>query len=379
MAPKSPSARGRKRRHVETVFVESSDSEVDAQIARPPPQIVRRRSRVASEALGITPVEYRRLKRFGVPQLFLQVLSCLFVLDGHCELLFDGAEWMAGKGHIEHALNLDGLTAFSFEIERDRIYEDFCGIAGFIFGTQRSRQLKWRAINHWDTVCSSWVWMSRRTSMRSYLDPLGNLRNEKVLLGNRMVARMIILSLFHLARMCVWLLEQPTSSLMRFHSYMPRLEFACAYMKRQNGEQGGIDDIPTWMASFGGNTPKRSTLSGSHRAVLFPLYRTLSASERKALNAVSVVDERFAIENGQLKHKVTGRRKQLKQTQEYPPAYGVAVSTAYKKWLLSQPALSSPESSDSDYEDVSPNWQLAELGPVAAALCAKVSAVRCMR
>ncbi len=370
------SGKRRKTHHVETVLVDSSDSELEVTFLPATP--LRRRSQQAGLACGISSREYRNMKRFRIPGLFLQILACLVAMTGWAEMIYDGGEWMCGLGQIEAALTADDLLAFGYDIERDGTCMNFLDCAGFVFATQKSRQLKTRHVCHWDTVCSSWIWMSRRTSMRTYIDPLGNTRNEKTCDGNIMVARMIVLSLYHLAKFGVWLLEQPGSSLMRFHPGFEYLEKASAYMRRLRGDTGDIDDLPSWMAAFGGKTAKRSLLSSTHKEVLFPLHRTLSVAQRKELKATSVVHERIVVEDGVMKHKVTGKKDLLKETQQYPYQYGVEVSKAYKRWLSEQKPLLFEESSDSDYDDASPDWPEADLEPVVRVLCKQVGFVPCM-
>ena len=224
--------------------------------------------------------------------------------------------------------------------------------------------------------------MSQKHCGRTFLNPIGNVKCPSVFAGNMMVARMILLSLYHLSKLSVFLLEQPGTSKMRQHPYWEYLERAALDVKKLQGVElaefeKGLEDIPSWMASFGGETPKRSTLSGTNRRVLFPLFRTLDKKTRAGLTK-AVVSERYVVEDGQMKHKVTGIKNDLKATQRYPAEYGRAVGKAYSEWLSTR-EQSIDSSSESDYEERAPNWPHAHLRPVFSFLSKKTPRVRSFR
>ena len=50
-------------------------------------------------------------------------------------------------------------------------------------------------VTTWAVVCSSYSIVNVATSMRSLLTPLGNVYNTKVIRGNRMVARTVLVFL----------------------------------------------------------------------------------------------------------------------------------------------------------------------------------------
>ena len=64
-------------------FVHSSGSEGD-QGESPvlPKRVARRRSHIASTALGISSKEYRRMRRWKVPALFMHILAMLHSIEG---------------------------------------------------------------------------------------------------------------------------------------------------------------------------------------------------------------------------------------------------------------------------------------------------------
>ena len=62
-----------------------------------------RRSHVASSKVGISPTEYRRMKRWGCPVQFFVVLHLLQLLNGVPRLKWDVTEWMSGVEQIVRA------------------------------------------------------------------------------------------------------------------------------------------------------------------------------------------------------------------------------------------------------------------------------------
>ena len=68
---------------------------------------------------------------------------------------------------------------------------------------------------HFAPVCSTWVWVSRHSTSRSYIHPLGRPGQQIVGEANIMVARVVLLTALLMGR-GVWVtIEQPVSSLMR--------------------------------------------------------------------------------------------------------------------------------------------------------------------
>ena len=330
---------------------------------------------------------YICMRRWLIPGMFLQILHLIHLTEGWVPMSFDGGEWFSGESQVQQGCIEDGFNAFAYDIRFGKLM-DFVSIIGFVYATAQSRRLKWRAMNHWDTVCSSWIWLARRWCRRSMVNPLGDESCFSTMQGNVMVARMICLSLYHAAKLNVFLLEQPSSSLMRFH---PRFKFlddatkavqsilfakASANGISAKAEITGLIDLPTWMGAFGAPTCKRTVLTSGHGKVLFPLFRTMPKSKRVLLNADSVVQERLVVEGRRVLHKVTGKRGKLTATQVYPREYGASVSRSYRDWIASQPPLDCSDSSDSDYPSRSPEWADAKLLPVVKFLSEQVPTAR---
>ena len=130
------------------------------------------------------------------------------------------------------------------------VAHDLCSGAGFVTALIFVLRLKANGFSSWGAVCSSWIWVVRSTSQRSKTNPLGDTSKEFVRIGNQMVARMALLLLVLDASACVWLLEQPASSLMALHPYL-----AWVFESHAN-----VFQCQTSMGGFGATTRKPTVL-----------------------------------------------------------------------------------------------------------------------
>ena len=216
-------------------------------------------------------------------------------------------------------------------------------------------------VTHWGTVCSTWVWMCRATTKRSWAEPLGDTSLECVTQANIMVSRCALL--FYLVEMVQGLviLEQPGSSIMFRH---PRL------LNR------GMCEVFTWMGAFGAPSAKPTKLLSNNRKILRPLAKQLKREDREHLCSKDMWTKELN-PNDHASMSVTGL-KGLKQSQDYPWGYAQAVATSYSAWhgrLASDLAgaagaeAEDNNSSDSDYaSNASDAWEDAALHDVAGLL-----------
>ena len=100
-------------------------------------------------------------------------------------------------------------------------------------------------------VCSTWVFMSRGSTLRSVASPLGRSDSESVRIGNLLAARAIILLLIASAKSIFWILEQPGTSIMYLHPLFQRLiKLIPVQQFRMNmGDYGGHSKKPTILYS----------------------------------------------------------------------------------------------------------------------------------
>ena len=273
-----------------------------------------------------------------------------------------------GVGMVEQSFLDINLNAGGFDLCRSPLM-DFLSGMGFVHATQLSRELEWRGLQHWDTVCSSWVWLTRSVTKRTLWNILGDPCNKFTQDGNLMVSRMCVLVIFMLSKFCPYLLEQPGTSIMRHHPRMEFVEAAALALKALLAEEElleedtGLEELTTWMAAFGAQTAKRSLMITSHGKIIDPLHRRLTRDQLRRLEGEDTTDERIVVENGIVKRKVTGRKHLIRGTEVYPKGYGQAVCSSYLRWrsLPRRDDVDSGTSSESDYAEFSDSWPDAQL------------------
>ena len=340
----------RKRRLSEEV-IEVSDEELNDTPKRrlPANMRARRTSDHACKHFCISARAYRCLRRAALPLIFWQVLFFIASADVYLSPI-RLLDYYAGQGLIlEEALKC-GLAGLSFEINNDSIMQDALKPEGLI--TQMVYALRmedhFQSLAHWGTVCSSWIWLSRSSTGRAIWQPLGDCWSDSARAGNIMVSRMTLILYLLVAKQVMWIVEQPSSSLMFLH---PRLS--------QFRRWGGYLEVLTYMAEYGGSTSKPTTLRGSPRwlpeleAKITPATRARLREEGVSLADVSI---------GKHGRKVVTGNQNLKGSQAYPRGYAKAVVQR----LCVAPADLTVESSDSDYADVGfdSDWEDLELEQV---------------
>ena len=199
------------------------------------------------------------------------MVALLFSIDGlSWDTPTDHVELFAGKMSVTRGEWAEGRTAVPFEINLDANNMDILSSSGFANAVFQICNLKPGSGCLAAPVCSSWVFMSRGTTLRTKARPLGRSDNEGVINGNIMTARVLILMLLASAKGIFWLLEQPESSLMEHH---PCFQEVLAMVK--------LVKKTIYMQNYGGSSPKPTILYSRLSPDLgfpFPYLRTVSIS-----------------------------------------------------------------------------------------------------
>ena len=119
----------------------------------------------------------------------------------------------SGVESISNGFREAGFCFYSY----DNIHgpkEDVCTDAGFIFGLILCLRIREGGFCWLAPLCSSWVWISSGTTLRSTAFPEGLTDNAASRYGNKMVARIMLYCWIMKARGVAVCVEQPTSSLM---------------------------------------------------------------------------------------------------------------------------------------------------------------------
>ena len=158
-------------------------------------------------------------------------------------------ELFAGKMSVTRAEWAEHRRAVPFEIKLDAGNMDILSSAGYANALFQICNLKPGSGCLSAPVCSSWVFMSRGSTLRTRGRPLGRDNSECVEQGNTMTARVLILMVLAAAKGCFWLLEQPSSSIMELHPIFQEVLKMLPVLKKV-----------IYMQNYGGQTEKATLL-----------------------------------------------------------------------------------------------------------------------
>ena len=298
---------------------------------------------------GITTMQMKLMLFAGLP---LSLLNAMVFLNKTmerpkiplvCVEMFSGTESIANAFRSQEGAEAVGV----YDVKRDSTMENILKPEGMLTMIWRLLQCRQDAAVTWATVCSSWIWVCRDTTMRSLAMPMGNPRVKSVYEGNLMAARVALgLAL----AICVFLQplhEAPLSSVIEACDYF-------AWWKNL------LKDLHLtsqrtflWMGCYGHKTMKPTVMMGTsewqHR-----LYLKMDKADRERLHSTEGVRHLppCPITGKQRISGTTG----LKDGQAYPKAFGEAV---YAHWRDGPPAprATLPDAGD-DIEDEFADWDL---------------------
>jgi hypothetical protein len=284
-----------------------------------------RTSEIHGPLFGVAPRVYRALVRTKAPLILFQLLWFirLGVPDVQQNTVF--VDYYMGRGHLFEQFEARGHSSLGYEVKRDSIRENALTPEGLLTmvvfalrlrdGLRTAQGIIERALSHWGTVCSSWIFVSKGTTGRSALLPHGNESVQSVREGNVQVSRMCLTLWLLAAKSVGWILEQPGSSTMEQHKRM-----------QEHFRIFGVRAVRTWMGAFGGPHQKPTQLKSSV-FWLCTLARPLSKNDRSRIGASTTVLQIAPHPDG--RRRITGNGQVLKDTQEYPVGYAEAVADTF--------------------------------------------------
>ena len=142
--------------------------------------------------------------------MMMDILYMFVVLCGVPRPTVDGIEWFAGVATIVQGMREQQMTALGYDILKGP-HQDILSDAGFATAVSFARETRDQGLQHWATVCSSWVWVAWDKCGRNLKTPMGG-GSRSASRGNKMVSRMALVAMYLLAKGCSFLLEQPSSS-----------------------------------------------------------------------------------------------------------------------------------------------------------------------
>ena len=290
-------------------------------------------SAVSAQQIGLHQQTYNRLRRWGVPRVFLLIIGMVLAATQGSQGSVDAVEGFSGVGRIDTAFKDSEHHSHGFKIEHQKCFESittdecFCTLVYWVLC------MSTKGLAHMAALCSTWVWVSRASTGRSAVKPEG-FDTKAVKEANCMIERSVLLLLLCKARGCHLILEQPASSVMEF---MPCVH----HLKRCVGTNWAC--IFAYMGMFGHDCWKPTHLYSSSPSVQ-ALKRKLDKNSKYAAGWSSSKCVRVRCDTRGMIH-VDGAEG-LKQSQVYPKQYGDEVFKLWKDTLKHETV------DDSEVEDV---------------------------
>ncbi|CAK8999286.1 Putative rhamnose biosynthetic enzyme 1 [Durusdinium trenchii] len=239
---------------------------------------------------------------FGCPGLDWSPIDHLETFAGTQAVTI--GDWQAGRKAVPFEINMDPST---MDILTD------AGFANAVYYTLRTRV---GGASLHAPVCSTWVFMSRGSTLRSKSQPLGRPDSLKVQEGNVMTARVMVLCVLAAATASWWVVEQPSSSIMEYH---PTFQKTLALLR-------GVRKLSICMANYGGESRKGTYLYSSHRCI----DSLLDERSSPQLQEGSAPEMTIKYRDGAGKWRCKGG-KDLKKSQHYPLKFGKALAKIRSK------------------------------------------------
>ena len=226
----------------------------------------------------------------------------------------DAVEYFAGMKAVTKGYLPAGYSCCSFEKNDAWDAQDFCSDNGFALAVLLALKVEPAGAALAAPVCSSWIVLNVGTSGRAPHRPLGNAWLPYVAEANMMITRLVLLLLIFSSKSVWWVVEQPCNSMMQHH---PRWQWLMRTMVVYRHSMKMLDfnapsSKPHWLYS---NKPWVAEID---------LYKPTPRSI-----AIQPV-----VEMTKSKYTVDGKRsfsggKDMKSSQQYPPAFGHAVASVY--------------------------------------------------
>ena len=261
---------------------------------------------------------------FGIPRVLLMILAIMRAEPWYDHgFSLDAVEFFSGQAAVTSGMLERGLRAMPYDILNDHVYQDICSSWGFVAALQALRMMvPCQALAWLGTVCSTWIFMSRNSTMRTHASPRGDRSRRCVLRGNRQAARTAIVMCWCYARMLGFIVEQPATSVLWLHPAMRHVQAVAKALKFR------WHMVSTYMFAFNGEHLKKTELV-SNESFTHHLHRNhpgkkASSSARGAATALTSVRR-----DG--KKQCSGTQA-LKATQTYTVEFGREVATAFAEF-----------------------------------------------
>lgn len=259
----------------------------------------------------------------GAPKDFLRLVVLIYHTTGLFNLEEDiqFLELYAGHGNLSRKMRRAGYLTVKCDFlyfrtmkqwshgKKRRNYMDLLTPSGFILAVVLVLKGKARDLITWLGIkCSSFIGLNVGTSGRSPSNPYGNWHFPSVLQSNMLLERSICILTLVSARLGVWGLEQPGSSVLEFYPTWHHM-LSCHY---QLFGTRAVWNVSWWMMMYGSPSPKRSWAYSNSEAV-----RQLDVGWKRMKSKISTVTK-YVDGKGRQRYKGS---PQLKSTEQYPEPF----------------------------------------------------------
>ncbi|CAK9097229.1 unnamed protein product [Durusdinium trenchii] len=216
------------------------------------------------------------LQQWGAPpvlMLLILLLNFNAAIDHRQDVQF--CEVFAGQGEVTKSLRALGLRGTCHDISYSHEYMDLTSTVGFLLVLNELRRTVPGAICVFALCCNSFCRMSRSSSGRHVLFPLGFEDRAFVAQGNLLASRLMLFLYLCNSRGVIWVVEQPEGSAF---SLLPRWKEFIEYTT--------VFTTSFWMGAFQGPTAKRHRLWSNSRSLLQGIFQHGGYMSRAAMQAL---------------------------------------------------------------------------------------------
>ena len=278
----------------------------------------------AARSRGLRPATFQRMVLAGIPMVVLNAFVWMEAMAPSRDARkVSCSELFSGIGIISGAWDEHNYETSRFDISHDELFENILSAEGWMTAMRMMRDTHPHGMTSIATVCSSWIYLSRCTTGRSSMRPLGDRSVDFVVDGNCMCARVSILLVLGTCMLLCMLHEQPATSLIPITRY-----FMWGKDKIKTELASFWAEMFTWLGAFGHDTCKPTQLIGNRRWLL-KLQRHLTKAQLADLLPDAGVHH-LPCDPATLRPRVKGASG-LKSSQAYPADFGRAVRDLWKE------------------------------------------------
>ena len=259
----------------------------------------------------------------ALPAVVLQCLGWNSQSDVAQELLQPRAkhavEFFCGTGALATALSQAGMRCDWFDSQLEPLH-DILTVTGIAAAVRMVLAVMPGGVAWFGVPCSTFVWMARGHTKRSYLNPLGDGTRVDVSRANAIARIVTMLCRVLSMRGVFFVMEQPSGSLLW---QVPCMRLAARRL-RVKGWQWSRRFV--WLGHFGHKINKPTELRG-----IFPnLAQILPSKRPRGQSAVGVYRVWTSKKNGRRR---VGGSAGLKSTEHYPKRFCQAVTREIRKCI----------------------------------------------